>query len=365
MTKKCFVGIGVLILAMALCNCKGHSGYVEVNLDWNVESGEAKKFLLDDGYVVIDSIGSAPMNEKITVYDKNGRLCGSAGAASESSGFQVVRYVYGDDDGKRLDGVVVSGVEYYDLEADSLLNYNEAKNIIVKRIISGGETVEEAIWYTFRRKGDKIVEVYDAVDSLSLKAGERHHIEYEVEEDNNFWYNDIVGGKTVVLLHIVPDDYSMEEYVIDTYCGYSLQMRSTFRNGWLCERRIYDPKTNEVCATGKMEEKGNLHIYTISNRYRYTFENGVLKTKEYISEYGTVLNQDVFFLSQDKLAYVHYVKEYDYKKKMLIKKSEERIEKELFQREHPEHDVLEMASDLHNIWWGSTYRKSKIANNHP
>lgn len=351
------------MVALLLCNCRSHDDNKEVKLDWEIESPGVRKYVLENGYMVVDSMGQAPMNEKITVYDQNGRLCGVAGKASESDGYGVLRYVY-DDDGKRLDGLVVSGVGYFDGEGYDLRE-QEVKDIILNRILSGGETVECAVWYTFKRKGDKIVEVYDVEDSLSLKAGEGQHIEYEVEEDGNFWYNDIVGGKMVVLLHIVPDDCSMEEYVVDTYCGYSLQMRSTFRNGWLCERRIYDPKSEEVCAIGKMEEKGNQHIYTIANRYKYTYEKGVLKTKEYISEYGTVLNQDVYFLSIDKTAYIHFCKEYDYKKKALVKTLEERIEKDVFLKENQEKDALKMASDLYDIWLGSAYTNSKIANNNP
>lgn len=355
----------LLFAGLIVSSCKKSRIY---EVEWELETEGVKRYTINDRYVVIDSIGYGPENEKITVFDKNGKLQGWAGTTSESCCYEIVRYVY-DDSNQKTIGVVSTCADEDEIQTDDIDEMiRGTKDLVIKRILSDDEHESYTTWYDFKWGGNYIVEVFDHTsDSRSIKAGNGNHIEYEVAENDSFWASDMFGGRVVLLFHIVPNNTNIEEYTIDTYYGYDLQMKSTFKDGFLCERRIFINNDGSTkCAVGRMVKNGDEHTYrfTDSNEcpWEYTYENGVLKHKDYLSQYGTVIKQDTYFLSQDKEAYIHFHKEYDYKNKKLVKTEEERIDKDTFLEENSERDALKMHYDLQEGWSFSYFSGSVIAN---
>lgn len=357
--------LNILFFCSIILSCNSSKDY---KVAWDLNTEGVKKYSIGNEFVVLDTIGSAPINEKISVYDRQGKLLGWAGTTSESSVYQIVRYIF-DDSNQELNGFLLTYVDEEEVQTE---DYEEkivgVKNLVIKRILDDSDNGTYATWFDFKRKDGCIVGVFDHTsDTLSIKAGDGNHIEYEVEENDQFWNDDFFGGSIVLLFHIVPNNTNAGNYTINTYCGYELQMKSTFKDGLLCERIVYmNVDGNTWCAKGQMRQNGNEHTYkfidSVMCPWEYTYENGVLKHRDYVSQYGTVLEQDIYFLSQDNKAYIHFHKEYDYKRKILVKTEEERIDKKTFLSENSEEEVLKMASDLWEGWRGLEFSNSLIAN---
>lgn len=350
----------ILLMVASSCNRSGNTSSSD-SIPW--EENMSGRFVIDDGIVVTDSIGQGPLNEKITVLAKDGRHLGMAGRTSEMTGLVVVRFIYCDN-GRLVDCVETAFIDMNDSEIDDYENeYGRIRNLFVDWAAGKRELEENVNIFRFRRDGENIVEVYDDKGTNSIKAGSGQHIEYEVAECDSFWASDMFGGDFVVLLHLVPDDTNVDVYSIDTYSEYKLQMRSTYRNGTFCERTVYKSESDSVYDICRVTEKDGKHIYSFKNNpVIYTYENGVLKTVDYLSKYGTVIGQEVYFLSADKQAYIKYWKEYDYSRKTLVKQSEERIDIKDFLEEHPERYVRQMGSQLFDSWNGHFCTESPILN---
>ena len=76
---------------------------------------------------------------------------------------------------------------------------------------------------------------------------------------------------------------------------------------------------------------------------------------EVVSKYGTALQQDVYFESADKKAYICFLKNYDYQKKQLVKVRETRIPLEEFYERCNEHEEMDLQPYMFDMWERFTF----------
>jgi len=206
-------------ISLEACNEKGKTDF---GVNWYLDSG-VKVYELNNGCTVRDSIGDAPMNEKMTVHDKDGRLLAIAGCASEWGCMVVVRYLYDEDGSVR--GLLRSTAESED---DDETNHNE----VLRHVFEKGEDDEVFEAFLFQKENGFIRKVFSPATNDSIKAPEWCHIEYAVKESGIFWVNDIQGGEIIPQFCVVPNE-EKGDYAIDVYNGYRLQVRKGYSKGSL------------------------------------------------------------------------------------------------------------------------------------
>lgn len=217
--KTLFV-ITILLLTLLSCN---RAKVVDYGVNWYLDSG-LKEYELNNGCTVRDSIGDGPMNEKMTIHDKDGRVLAVAGCASEWGCMVVVRFLY-DEDGS-VKGLLRSTA---DSEDDGVADHNE----VLRHVFEKGEDDEVFETFLFQKENGIITKVFSPATKDSIKAPEWCHIEYAVKESGTFWGSDIQGGELIPQFCVVPNK-EKGDYTIDVYNGYLLQVRKGY-----CKEKIH------------------------------------------------------------------------------------------------------------------------------
>ena len=216
----------IALLALSSCN---KDKVVDYGVEWNLDSGMTV-YELNNGCTVRDSIGDAPLNEKMTIHDKDGRVLAVAGCASEWGCMVVVRYLY-DEDGS-VKGLLRSVAE---TEENDEANHNE----VLRHVFEKGEDDEVFETFLFQKENGLIRKVYSPTAKDSIKAPEWCHIEYAVKESGIFWVNDIQGGEIIPQFCVVPNE-EKGDYAIDVYNGYQLQVRKGYCKGSLHSITVFN-----------------------------------------------------------------------------------------------------------------------------
>jgi len=212
--------------------------------------------------------------------------------------------------------------------------------------------------YYLRKDGNgNVRKVYNPMTKRSVKAPTGCLIRAEIEENPCFWSSDIVGGRVQLCFYVEPVNKATEPYTVRKYCFYNLQKEYTYENGVLQKVKMFTPKTCELITTmeRKTDEDAKAVVYeqTYPDRettYRSTWRDGILVSKEQVSQYGTVLNQCLYVASKDGKAVIRYDKSYDFKAKRLVRNDEKRIDKSEFIKDNDEADVMQMYGDMYDNW---------------
>lgn len=197
-----------------------------------------------DGLIYWDTIGRGPMNEKVIVRDAKGRVLVVAGRASEGLHHSAVKYVYDKDD--NVEAIIIFPPCCYNMASFTNYSYltdttysvrdvdssidnrydrwtNEVLGEDYPNIICAPDVVDLAItkdynkpYYArlfFKRNADgQITQVYDPILDIYYSVEEGEYLEYHVEEEEDFWINDIIGGGLVVYFVRKPNDNKQYDY---------------------------------------------------------------------------------------------------------------------------------------------------------
>ena len=82
-----------MAISLEACHEKGKTDF---GANWYIDSGMTV-YELNNGCTVRDSIGEGPMNEKMTIMDKDGKVLAEAGCASEWGCMMMVRFLYDEE----------------------------------------------------------------------------------------------------------------------------------------------------------------------------------------------------------------------------------------------------------------------------
>lgn len=306
-----------------------------------------------DGYTIIDSLGFGPQNRRVLYYDNKKRLIGMAGMASEVVDFNFVRMIYGEND--KIEAYLyansleeILGKEYFN---DSIEYWYSA--ILDPDV----DNAKYELFYLKRDAQGNIVEVSDPRSKRTISCSQKFSICPEVAENSSFWHSDIQGGLVLLNFYVEPIKKSENQYTIKKYCFYDLQTESTYNKGELTKVTVYSPETHKPVA--RIEKKHNFKdgttIYDKSypnnnNLYRSTWRKGVLISKEEVSQYGTILKQELYVPSKDGQAFIYYFKKLDYKTKKLVRTEEDRIDKQEFLQYNQEKDMMVMYEEMYEHW---------------
>lgn len=213
--------------------------------------------------------------------------------------------------------------------------------------------------YIFKRTGGLLTEVYDSITGNAIIARPGEKIDYELAEHELLLTNDSVIGDMLMSFVVRPIEAEMD-YKVNVYCGYRPMDEMKFSEGKLVERMIYRFDRPDIYTKTVREDNGSKHVY--KSTYDYDdkalvsfYEGGILKRMEAVSRYGTTLQQDVYFESADKKAYICFLKNYDYQKKQLVKVRESRIPLEEFYERCNEHEEMNLQPYMFDMWERFTF----------
>ena len=183
-----------------------------------------------NGYLFVDTIGYAPQNEQMVVYDKKERLLAMAARASELTYFCYFKYLY-DCKGNHI-GFSTLRVEPNDYPfmedtilpfADRTYDINSLYYDLVERKYNDRRV--ERYHFVWDSQGN-IVKVHDPVTGKKLEAPVGKKIVYQLKEGKYFWTSDIKGGDYHLLFYIVPRDNTDIKSDTIVYEGYELYVKN-------------------------------------------------------------------------------------------------------------------------------------------
>ena len=174
------------LLAVLMLSCRQEQETTsEYTVEQTLSSECLNEFKTNLGHVIRDTIGEGPQNERVDITDNKGRPLVVAGRPSEADVFTFIKYLY-DDKGE------ITGFLCFPFnEAEQ---YNEKKVLCDRMFTKGNDEPYFERFYFKRDSVGRIIKVYDPILHKSIIADEDWHIEYNIEENEDFWANDFEGG---------------------------------------------------------------------------------------------------------------------------------------------------------------------------
>ncbi len=196
----------------------------------NFTENEAE-YTNEEGDRIVQTIGAAPMSERIVIKDVQDRMVAYAGKASESGEYNFVKYLWGNEG--KLVGLLrypADDEEYYErMNREDVRSLDQSLG--VESFPVGEENlfklVNDSDWkdeqftrfmFVYDSKG-KIVKIYDPMTDKSIVAPAGGHIEFDVSEADDFWESCLDGGQVDLSFEVVPFDDEKQEGRL-TYNGY-------------------------------------------------------------------------------------------------------------------------------------------------
>lgn len=367
--KRILTLLGSIVIFLAVLSaCKKNDnpyGIIRTTVG-NPQATYHETYMTKDGYTIIETLGFSPMNTFMTILDPQDRTVVEAGQASEAMYFNFVRYFYDTDN--TLTGLLsfpkvgIEGEEDKSMQIfcnefeEEEMELNPASLFKISLDTKENKPYFSRFNFKYNQMG-QMVAVYDPETKQAMQALPGYHIQYEVTQSDNFWESDLDGGKMVVRFKVAPIEKKTDLYTTWTYCGYALQMEEQYSHTSLISRAIYRPNDSSPYKKVSLTKKGKQMVYIIEqaddkdyNSYRFTWENGILKKEEGLSEYGTVLKRTVYYLSKDNKNYIAATQQYNYITKRLELVREERIETNKFLEQHVESDMMDMKDEVWKLW---------------
>lgn len=359
----------IVCAAMILESCHQQLDY---GVNWDPEA-EEEQWTKDSLKIELEWMGdSAYMTA--TVRDKEGTLLAYISRQQGDDFCTVVKYLRNDTGGVR--GFLVYPDCYpmadrrgeakikEEESSDELSKYKEMlwnefdKNshpcdIGLALALDEREDRPYAARYYFKYDGELLTEVYDPISKKKIQA-ETGSLEYEVHRQTMY----LEGGRSIGDVQLVFTDIREDEpgsFTYKTYAGYRPMEEMEFMGYAMKKHTVFRSDRPEPFVTMMRNNTWTQQQYLLTSDYddktlASTYVDGVLQKVEKISQWGTVLQQDLFFESADKKAYICYLKDYNYQTKQLVKVGEERIPKPAFLMKHRESKEMQLDGYLHVMW---------------
>ena len=228
-----------LVLTVLFLSCKQEKVQ---NISYTIEQTRSSDLLNEYktylGHVIRDSLEPQYGNERVDITDEKGLPIAVAGRASEIYKFNLVKYLYDEkgnvsgflcrttNEAEENNYDVIDGEMAYEEQFDFYETTEEPlyeKKALFDMVFTKDNDEPYFERYYFKRDSmGRIIKVYDPILHKSITAYENWHIEYKIEEDENFWTSDIQGGKIWLTLTFKPnsDNEEGEEMEKRKYYGY-------------------------------------------------------------------------------------------------------------------------------------------------
>lgn len=312
-----------------------------------------------DGSTAVYKQKSAPMNEDMRMYDRNGRLLASFAAPSEQTG-QYLIYDY--DKMGRLHRIV----EFYanDTKEENVEELRrwcrEEDGIFGLDMVKLRNAVEELDFkalsssfyevYTLHYDDSGVCKKVTSFFNDTLMAEALYRLDVTVKPCPEFWTNDMHGGYYYIETIQRPIQ-EHEEYTYRIYDGFNLRLEKKYKDDKCYAACLYHRDLNGV----RMTELITLTRTNEYNIYTHFFPITHIKKVEYwkdgrkskvgaYSRYGTLLESDSYIYSSGQMVSVRHEKINYRTNKLVLEKVEDiPVESHMIN----ECEVLECIENIH------------------
>jgi hypothetical protein len=360
-----------LLYFVALMGLESCHQRLDYGVSWE-PGAEEEQWTKDSLKIELEWMGdSAYMTA--TVSDKEGTLLANISRQKDEDFCTVIKYLRNDtggvrgflvypdcypmadrrDEAKRKEIQTDELERYKEMLWDEFYKNNHPCDIGLALAMDDREDRPYAARYYFKYDGELLTEVYDPISEQKIQAG-TGSLEYEIHRQTMY----LEGGTSigdVQLVFTYISEYEPGCFTYKTYAGYRPLEEMEFMGYAMKKHTIFRSDRPEPFVTMTHEKTGTQQQYLLTSDYddktlASTYVDGVLQKVEKISQWGTVLQQDLYFESADKKAYICYLKDYNYQTKQLVKVGEERIPKPVFLMTHRERKEMQLDGYLHVMW---------------
>ena len=248
--------------------------------------------------------------------------------------------------------------EYKEMLWDDFGNGNHPNDIGLALVMEEREDRPYAARYYFRYDKDwgNIKSVYDPISKNIIKSeGDRFFYELSVKtiEDRDSLIGDI---------HLMFKNYYDIEcgtHSFKTYCGYRPMEEFEFMSHRMFKHTVFRSDRPEPFVTVDFEwnwdEDRDETTYKIKRDYTdktivTTYKGEYIKKVEEISQWGTVLKQDLYEESEDKGEFICHLYRYNYKTKKLKEIGQKQIDKAIHHMNSCELCEMILDNYLQEMW---------------
>ncbi len=360
----------IVCAAMILESCHQQLDY---GVNWDPEA-EEEQWTKDSLKIELEWIGDSTYMTA-TVSDKEGTLLAYISRQQDDDICTVIKYLRNDTGGvkgflvypdcypmadRRGEAKIKEGrssdelSKYKEMLWDEFDKNNHPCDIGLTLALDEREDRPYAARYYFKYDGELLTKIYDPISKKKIQA-ETGSLEYEVHRQTMY----LEGGSSIGDVGLVFTDIAEYEpgvFTYKTYAGYRPLQEMEFMGYAMKKHTVFRSDRPEPFVTVTLENPLDpKHRYILNCDYDdkklvSTYEDGVLQKVEEKSQWGTVLQQDLFFESADKQAYICYMKDYNYQTKQLVKVREKRIPKPMFFMTYRESKEMQLDGFLHVMW---------------
>ena len=246
--------------------------------------------------------------------------------------------------------------EYKEMLWDDFGKWNHPNDIGLALVMDDREDRPYAARYYFRYDKvytDQIRAIYDPITKQIIKSDDEF-FRYDVSTKTR----EVSGDSLIGDVHLMFVDISNIEYgthTYKTYCGYRPMEEFEFMSHRMFKHTVFRSDRPEPYVTVEFDWDDDGTRYKIIRDYEdhaiaTTYNDGIIKKVEEVSQWGTVLKQDIYEDTGDEETYICRLMRYNYQAKKLEEAGRKRVNKVLHHMESSESGEMILDEYLYEMW---------------
>lgn len=257
---------------------------------------------------------------------------------------------------KIKEGALYELEKYKEMLWDDFDKGNHPNDIGLALVMDEREDRPYAARYYFRYDKmytDQIRTIYDPITKQLIKSDDeffRYDVSTKIRE--------VSGDSVIGDVHLMFVDISNIEcgtHTYKTYCGYRPMEEFEFMSHRMFKHTVFRSDRPEPYVTVEFDWDDDGTRYKISRDYEdhaiaTTYSDGIIKKTEEVSQWGTVLKQDIYEDTGDDETYVCRFMRYNYQAKELEEAGRKRVNNVLHHMESDESGEMILDEYLYEMW---------------
>jgi hypothetical protein len=246
--------------------------------------------------------------------------------------------------------------KYKEMLWDDFGKGNHPNDIGLALVMDEREDRPYAARYYFRYDKvytDQIRAIYDPITKQLIKSDDEF-FRYDVSTKTR----EVSGDSLIGDVHLMFVDISNIEFgthTYKTYCGYRPMEEFEFMSHRMFKHTVFRSDCPEPYVTVEFDWDDDGTRYKISRDYEdhaiaTTYSDGIIKKVEEVSQWGTVLKQDIYEDTGDDETYICRLMRYNYQAKKLEEAGMKRVNKVLHHMESSESGEMILDEYLYEMW---------------
>ena len=371
MKKFVIVSLVLLFVGMVLSSCHEQ---LDFGVVWDEQAAKTQ-MTKDSLKLELEWYGDDAFMTAI-VKDKNGDTLAFISRQSGDDICTVIKYLRNDTgmvrgllvypgcypvaertgNAKIKEGALYELEKYKEMLWDDFGKGNHPNDIGLALVMDEREDRPYAARYYFRYDKmytDQIRAIYDPITKQLIKSDDEF-FRYDVSTKTR----EVSGDSLIGDVHLMFVDISNIEYgthTYKTYCGYRPMEEFEFMSHRMFKHTVFRSDRPEPYVTVEFDWDDDGTRYKISRDYEdhaiaTTYNDGIIKKVEEVSQWGTVLKQDIYEDTGDEETYICRLMRYNYQAKKLEEAGRKRVNKVLHHMESSESGEMILDEYLYEMW---------------